>query len=67
MDSADMGRKRWAGVSKSERSLQMSELAKRPHGKKKGIPEPEMRSFTTRERPEPGAEGISVSDAPATP
>jgi hypothetical protein len=28
MDSADMGRKRWAHVSKSERSLIMSELAK---------------------------------------
>jgi hypothetical protein len=54
MDSADMGRKRWAHVSKSERSLIMSELAKRPRGKKKTIPEPEMPRFTIRERPEPG-------------
>jgi hypothetical protein len=54
MDSAEMGRKRWAGISKSERSLIMRELARRPRGMKKHIPEPEMPRFTIRERPEPG-------------
>ncbi len=46
MDSADMGRKRWAHVSKSERSLIMSELARRPRGRSKPPPEPERLKFT---------------------
>ena len=48
MDSADMGRKRWAHVSKSERSRIMSELARRPRGLKKAVEEPEMPKFTWR-------------------
>ena len=48
MDSADMGRKRWAHVSKSERSQIMSEPAKRPRGKDKTVEEPEMPKFTWR-------------------
>jgi len=48
MDSADMGRKRWAHVSKSERSRIMSELARRPRGLNKAIKEPEMPKFTWR-------------------
>ncbi len=46
MDSADMGRKRWARVPKSERSLIMSELARRPRGRSKLPPDPEMPKFT---------------------
>jgi hypothetical protein len=48
MDSADMGRKRWAHVSKSERSRIMSELARRPRGLKKAVEEPEVPRFTWR-------------------
>src|SRR5229473_570922 len=48
MDSADMGRKRWAHVSKSERSRLMRELAQRPRGKDKTVEEPEMPKFTWR-------------------
>jgi hypothetical protein len=43
-----MGRKRWAHVSKSERSLIMSELARRPRGLNKAVEEPEMPKFTWR-------------------
>src|SRR5260370_34456740 len=46
MDSADMGRKRWAHVSKSDRSLIMSELARRPRGRPKLPPEPETPKLT---------------------
>ena len=42
-----MGRKRWAHVSKSERSRIMSELARRPRGLKKADEEPEMLRFPT--------------------
>jgi hypothetical protein len=41
MDSADMGRKRWAHAPKSERSRIMSELARRPRGRSQLPPEPE--------------------------
>jgi hypothetical protein len=47
MDSTDMGRKRWARVPKNERSLIMSELARRPRGRSKRPPEPEMPKFTS--------------------
>jgi len=50
MDSADMGRKRWAHVLKSERSLIMTELAKRPRGRSKPPPEPERPTFTSGSR-----------------
>ena len=50
-----MGRKRWACVLKSERSRIMTELARRPRGRSKSLPESEMSKFTTGNQ---GAAGI---------
>ena len=61
MDSADMGRERWAGVSKSERSRITTELARRPRGKDKSIPAPEMPRLTPWNEREAGI--ISHFDA----